>query len=190
MVLKLSLSGRKLLVLITFTILSMAASDLGCEQLTLSTYYPIPYGVYKKIWVRQYAEFGVDGKRVVVGDLTNHPAGGAGIKGVYAENGDLVLGSNNKVVRIGSDSTLLDKMCSWKAYSSPSIDSGFCSSLGAGFIPLAIANSSYEHPYISARTKSAWDIRTGPEALVVLNMKYFPPIGNVLCCKFGIYTPP
>lgn len=94
-IIKFSLTRNKALAAMAGVLLCVTAVDLGCETLTLTTYYPAPYGVYSKMRVTNYSQSGPTGQVIRTGDIAGLSGVPGGARGIYAEGAgrDLVMGS-------------------------------------------------------------------------------------------------
>ncbi len=205
-IIKFSLTRNRALAAMIIALLCVMSADLGCETLTLTTYYPAPYGVYSKMRVTKYSQSGratPAGSRQIIrtGNLTEAPAIAgmpADAHGIWAEtaNRDLYVGArrdvvlrsdrpgNNKRIYLGSKtqgsaldrSTFISNMCKWVPYFNGTNTS--CDALGKWTVIMAADNTE--------RMRQMWvedASNPGTNRLVT----YMSTSGKMLCCKIEHY---
>jgi hypothetical protein len=91
--------GRGLLVL---SLLLLSAGELASENVTMTTYYPAPSGVYTQMIVTNNAYLARDSGSVGIG--TAHPAGTLDVEG----SGNVLLNAGNVGIGTASPASTLD----------------------------------------------------------------------------------
>lgn len=196
---QLPLTRNRILAGATSLLLAVYAGNLGCETLTLTTYYPPPYAVYSKLRVTEHIKAGTAGSEIIVGRLDDYsgdliaPGGsgsppetgteGAGdykYTGVYSLGTDLVLGSlNGGAVKLG-DQTYLGRMCKFGSYSGFPIRYLNNPGCDSGYIALAVLENNEEMgmSYVHIGTTSGYGFDVW--------VSTFSSSGKLLCCKLGM----
>lgn len=209
-IIKFSLTRNRALAAMVGVLLCIMAVDLGCETLTLTTYYPAPYGVYSKMRITEYLQSGPTGRTIRIGDIEGLPwAGGAGgilpngTSGIYADPGsdkNLTFGASGDaelkpdkdlVLHPGGDLVLgpgiyFKDMCRWVPYTTGAGVRTRCDTGNPGkWSVFTSANASNQSS--TAFVKDAgWDDAI-PATQITHAVFVMSTSGSMLCCKLEQY---
>lgn len=102
MTIHIKVGRRELVAFLALLLLSLQPGELSTEQLTLTTYYPSPYGVYQELRSTQNAYLAYSGGNVGIG--TNAPQGKLHVTGtgnvVMNTSGNMGIGTTNPVAKL------------------------------------------------------------------------------------------
>lgn len=98
-------------------ILALCAMTGGSETITMRTWYPSPYGSYRRLQASEFITAGPNGKNITVGKFTDGGASYVGIQG--SDDGLLLTSKTHNVTTYGTHITdalrLVPRACSYIA---------------------------------------------------------------------------